>query len=284
MPPRAPGPHPRLEPGPSAADPARVRDPPQPAPASPLSARCRAAETATRAGRSRPVPRPKTRSRRWPDQRISPGRMTWTRFSAQPGRIRRPGRHRRRGRPGEERAGGHDQAHHQQGAQRGLDEPDQDAERVGGRTGGHAVQVESLGDGQARVPAWTRRTRARRRSAPAGGPGRLTRRGRAAPGARSAARSSVVDEPVGLLRLRQVLGHAATVPSPSAAAGPGRRDGCAAPAPAAPARRCCGAPAWASAPSMTTSCAASTVGRKMPRDDVGPVTCDGATANWLPLL
>ena len=28
MPPRAPGPHPRLEPGPSAADPARVRDPP----------------------------------------------------------------------------------------------------------------------------------------------------------------------------------------------------------------------------------------------------------------
>ena len=50
--------------------------------ASPLSARCRAAETATRAGRSRPVPRPKTRSRRWPDQRISPGRMTWTRFSA----------------------------------------------------------------------------------------------------------------------------------------------------------------------------------------------------------
>jgi len=33
MPARAPGPHPHLEPGPPAADPARVRDPPQPAPA-----------------------------------------------------------------------------------------------------------------------------------------------------------------------------------------------------------------------------------------------------------
>src|ERR1019366_3328669 len=29
-----------------------------------------------------PVPRPTTHSRRWPDQRISPGRMTWTRLSA----------------------------------------------------------------------------------------------------------------------------------------------------------------------------------------------------------
>ena len=64
MPSRAPGPHPRLEPEPSAADLARVRDPPQPAPASPLPACGRAAETATRAGRSRPVPRPKTHSRR----------------------------------------------------------------------------------------------------------------------------------------------------------------------------------------------------------------------------
>jgi hypothetical protein len=27
-------------------------------------------------------PRTKTDPRRWPDQRISPGRMTWTRFSA----------------------------------------------------------------------------------------------------------------------------------------------------------------------------------------------------------
>ena len=36
--------------------------------------------TAARTGRSGPVPRPKTHSRRWPDQRISPGRMTWTRF------------------------------------------------------------------------------------------------------------------------------------------------------------------------------------------------------------
>ena len=51
MPPRAPGPHPRLEPGPSAADPAPVRDPPQSAPAAPLPARRRAAETATRTGR-----------------------------------------------------------------------------------------------------------------------------------------------------------------------------------------------------------------------------------------
>jgi hypothetical protein len=52
MPARAPGPHPRLEPGPSAADPARGRDPSQSAPASPLPARSRAAETATRTGRS----------------------------------------------------------------------------------------------------------------------------------------------------------------------------------------------------------------------------------------
>src|ERR1019366_9141518 len=76
MPPRAPGPHPGVEPGSSAADPARVRDPPQPASAAPLPARRRAAEAAARPGRSRPVPRPKTHSRRWPDQRISPGRMT----------------------------------------------------------------------------------------------------------------------------------------------------------------------------------------------------------------
>ncbi len=82
MPPRTPGPHPRLEPGPSAADPARVRDSPQPAPASPLPARRRAAETATPAGRSGTAPRPKTHSRRRHDQRISPGRMTWTGLSA----------------------------------------------------------------------------------------------------------------------------------------------------------------------------------------------------------
>src|ERR1019366_3345523 len=86
MPTRASGPHPRLEPGPSATDPARVRDPPQSASASPLPARRRAAETATRAGRSRPVPHPTTHSRRWPDQRISPGRMTWTRIPARTGR------------------------------------------------------------------------------------------------------------------------------------------------------------------------------------------------------
>jgi hypothetical protein len=88
MPPRAPGPHPYLEPGPSTADPARVRDPPQSAPAAPLPARRRATQTATRTGRSRPLPRPTTDSRRWPDRRISPGRMTWTRFSA---RTRRTG-------------------------------------------------------------------------------------------------------------------------------------------------------------------------------------------------
>jgi transposase len=54
--------------------------------AAPLPARRRAAETATRAGRSRSVPRPKTDAHQCPDQRISPGRMTWTRFSARTGR------------------------------------------------------------------------------------------------------------------------------------------------------------------------------------------------------
>src|SRR5450755_5175936 len=82
MPPRAAGPHPHLEPGPPATDPARLRNAPQSAPAAPLPARGRAAETATRAGRPRPVSRPKTGSRQRPDQRISPGRMTWIRFSA----------------------------------------------------------------------------------------------------------------------------------------------------------------------------------------------------------
>ena len=88
MPTRTPGPHPRLEPGPSATDPERLRDPPQSAPAPPLPARSRAAETATRASRPRPIPCSKTGSRWWPDQRISPGRLTWTRFSARtmPGR------------------------------------------------------------------------------------------------------------------------------------------------------------------------------------------------------
>jgi hypothetical protein len=38
-----------------------------------------------RAGRSRPVPHPKTSSGRWLDQRISPGGMTWTRLSARTG-------------------------------------------------------------------------------------------------------------------------------------------------------------------------------------------------------
>src|ERR1035441_4056207 len=82
MPPRAPGPHPCMESGPSAADPARVRDPPQSASATSLPAGRRPAGSATRPGQSRPAPRPKTDSPRWPDQRISPGRMTWTKFSA----------------------------------------------------------------------------------------------------------------------------------------------------------------------------------------------------------
>jgi len=54
-----------------------------------LHARSRAAETSTRAGRSRPLPRPETGSRRWPDQRISLGRMTQTRFSARRGLVAR---------------------------------------------------------------------------------------------------------------------------------------------------------------------------------------------------
>jgi putative transposase len=56
--------------------------PPQSAPAAPIPARRRATETATQADQSRPLPRPKTSSWRRPDQRIPPGRMTWTRFSA----------------------------------------------------------------------------------------------------------------------------------------------------------------------------------------------------------
>ena len=52
-----------------------------------LPARRRAAETATRTDQSRSLPRPKTGSCWWPDQRISPGRMTWTRFSARTGPL-----------------------------------------------------------------------------------------------------------------------------------------------------------------------------------------------------
>ena len=62
--------------------PARVRDPPQSPPASPVAGRSRTAQTATRTGRSRPVPRPKADPHRLPDQRVPPGRMTWMRFSA----------------------------------------------------------------------------------------------------------------------------------------------------------------------------------------------------------
>ena len=58
------------------------QDPPQSALAAPLSVRRRAAEATTRASRSRPRPHPKTRLSRLPDQRISPVRMTWSRFLA----------------------------------------------------------------------------------------------------------------------------------------------------------------------------------------------------------
>ena len=91
MPARAPGPHARLEPGPSAADLARVRDPPQSAPATPLPGRSCAAETSTGTGRSRAVPCPETDSHRLPHQRIPPGRITWTRFSARTRHNRCPG-------------------------------------------------------------------------------------------------------------------------------------------------------------------------------------------------
>jgi putative transposase len=77
------------------ANPGPVRDPPQSAPASPFPERRRAAEATTRARRSRPVPHPKTRSSRWPDQRISPGRMRWSRFSAPTDPARRRHGHRR---------------------------------------------------------------------------------------------------------------------------------------------------------------------------------------------
>ena len=78
------------EPGPSAADPARIRDPPQSAPATPVTELRCAAETATRTGRSRPVPRATADAHRLPDQRVPPGRMTWTRFSHAQADPRRP--------------------------------------------------------------------------------------------------------------------------------------------------------------------------------------------------
>jgi hypothetical protein len=60
----------------SHADAILACDPPQPAPASPGARRHCSAETATRTGRPRSLPRPRTSSRRLPDQRISPGCMT----------------------------------------------------------------------------------------------------------------------------------------------------------------------------------------------------------------
>jgi hypothetical protein len=56
--------------------------PTQSAPAAPLSQRRRTTETAARARRSCPAPHPKTSSGRRPDQRISPGGVTWTKLSA----------------------------------------------------------------------------------------------------------------------------------------------------------------------------------------------------------
>ncbi len=108
MPTRAFGPHPDLESEPSAADPAPVRDPPQSAPAAPLAPRRCPAETATTTGHSRAVPRKKTDSRRWHDQRISPGRMTWMRLSAPTGAQhgwKQPGQRRQDGAVGPVRLG-----------------------------------------------------------------------------------------------------------------------------------------------------------------------------------
>jgi transposase len=86
-PPRTPGPHPHLEPEPSAGDPARVRNPPQSAPASPGAGRSGTAETTALACRSWAVPRPKTGLYRWSVQRVSPGRVMWMRFSAPTGFV-----------------------------------------------------------------------------------------------------------------------------------------------------------------------------------------------------
>ena len=75
-------PHPHLESGPSAADPAPVRDPPKSAPAASL-ARCRCpAETATSTGRSQAISGTKADSRQRHDSRISPGRVAWMGLSA----------------------------------------------------------------------------------------------------------------------------------------------------------------------------------------------------------
>ncbi len=60
-------------------------------PATPLPGRSCAAETSTGTGRSRAVPCPETDSHRLPHQRIPPGRITWTRFSARTRHNRCPG-------------------------------------------------------------------------------------------------------------------------------------------------------------------------------------------------
>src|SRR6266851_725050 len=60
-------------------------------PATPLPGCSCAAETSTGTGRSRAVPCPETDSHRLPHQRIPPGRITWTRFSARTRHNRCPG-------------------------------------------------------------------------------------------------------------------------------------------------------------------------------------------------
>ena len=70
----------------------------QSAPAAPVTELRCAAETPAGTGRSRPVPRPTANPHRLPDQRIPPGRMTWTTFSARTGRAGRDRGGVRRGR------------------------------------------------------------------------------------------------------------------------------------------------------------------------------------------
>ena len=65
MPPRGPGPHPLWNQAHLRQVLRQYETPPQSAPAAPRAGRRCPTETATRTGRSRPVPRPETGSRRW---------------------------------------------------------------------------------------------------------------------------------------------------------------------------------------------------------------------------
>jgi len=89
MPTRTPGPHPNLESGPICGRILRDYEIHYNQHRPRRSLHGAAAEPATRAGRSQPAPRLQTDSRRRPDQRIPPGRMTWTTFSARTGGVRR---------------------------------------------------------------------------------------------------------------------------------------------------------------------------------------------------